>query len=239
MKKVVERERNKNYYRVLHVPIWIWVFWVLPGHLTAALYAHGPDRRHWIWLAIVAAFCTWRGYAGRLPGCEQRPYITHYGEPKPNLWYRVVCYTAAWIDLLAPFIINLAGLLINFVTGKWVINSLYVQLYYVLAAAIVIATVLDFTPRARRSTRNEGVEKGWFYVAIWTVVPTQLASWAMWRLGRFFTVSPQGLDHLRLATFLIVAGIFFTLGLLGKLPRTQRHYVPEGVISDMPVSAGA
>ena len=25
MKKVVEREKNKNYYRVLHVPIWIWV----------------------------------------------------------------------------------------------------------------------------------------------------------------------------------------------------------------------
>ena len=39
MKKVVEREKNKNYYRVLHVPIWIWVFWILPGHLTAALYA--------------------------------------------------------------------------------------------------------------------------------------------------------------------------------------------------------
>ncbi len=52
MKKVVEREKNKNYYRVLHVPIWIWVFWILPGHLTADLYAHGPDRRHWIWLAI-------------------------------------------------------------------------------------------------------------------------------------------------------------------------------------------
>jgi hypothetical protein len=61
----------------------------------------------------------------------------------------------------------------------------------------------------------------------------------MWRLGKFFTVSPQGLDHLRLATFLIVAAIFFTLGWMGKLPRSQRYYIPEGVISDMPVSAGA
>ena len=57
MKKVVEREKNKNYYRVFHVPIWIWVFWILPGHLTADLYAHGPDRRHWIWLAIVTSVC--------------------------------------------------------------------------------------------------------------------------------------------------------------------------------------
>jgi hypothetical protein len=228
MKKVVERERNKNYYRVLHVPLWIWVFWILPGHLT--------DRRHWIWLAIVTGVCAWRGFAGRLPGCEPRPYITHYGEPKPNLWYRVVCYTAAWIDLLVPFTINLIGLLINFITGKWIINHLYVRIYYILAVVVLMATVLDFTPRTRRSTRNEGAEKGWFYVAIWTVVPTQLAGWAMWRLGKYFDLSPGSLDHLRLATFLLVAGAFFTAGLLGRLPRTQRYHVPEGVISDMPVS---
>jgi len=239
MKKVVERERNKNYYRVLHVPIWIWVFWVLPGHLTADLYAHGPDRRHWIWLAIVIAVCAWRGYAGRLPGCEPRPYITHYGEPKPNLWYRVVCYTAAWIDLLVPFAINLLGLLIHFFTGKWRINNLFSSLYYVLAALVVASTALDFTPRTRRSTRNEGAEKGWFYIAIWTVVPTQLAGWAMWRMGKFFDLTPDVLGNLRLAAFLVVAGAFFALGLMGKLPRTQRYYIPEGVISDMPVSAGA
>jgi hypothetical protein len=239
MKKVVERERNKNYYRVLHVPIWIWAFWILPGHLTADLYAHGPDRRHWSWLAIVTAVCAWRGFAGRLPGAEPRPYITHYGEDKPNLWYRVVCYTTAWIALLVPFSINLIGMVTNFVTGRWVISALYVRVYYVLAAAVVLATVLDVTPRARRSTRGEGAEKGWFYVAVWTVVPTQLASWALWRLGRFFDLSAASLDHLRLATFLIVAGVFFALGCLGKLPRTERYHVPVGTISDVKVSAGA
>jgi len=238
MKKVVERTGNKNYYRVLHVPIWIWVFWILPGHLTADLYAHGPDRRHWVWLAIVTAICAWRGFAGRLPGGEPRPYITHYGEPKPNLGYRVVCYTAAWIDLLVPFTINLLGLVINFFTGQWLINSLYSKLYYVLAAAVVSATALNYTPRAGRSTRNEGAEKGWFYVAIWTVVPTQLAGWVMWRMGKFLDLSPERLGHLRLVTFLIVAGAFFALGLLGKLPRTERYHIPEGVISDVPVSAG-
>ena len=238
MKKVVERERNKRYYRALHVPIWIWAFWVLPGHLTAALYAQGPDRRHWAWLAIVAAVCAWRGFVRRLPGAEERPYVTHYGEEKPNLWYRVVCYTTAWIDLLVPFSINLIGLAINLFTGRWVINDLYARLYYPLAAVVVLATILNFTPRARRSTRGEGAEKGWFYVTVWTVVPTQLASWAMWRLGRFF-LSPSSLDHLRLATFLIVAGLFFGLGLLGKLPRSERYHVPVGTISDVEVSAGA
>ena len=137
---------------VLHVPIWIWVFWILPGHLTAPLYAHGPDRRHWIWLAIVTAVCIWRGFVGRLPGGEERPYITHYGEEKPNLWYRVICYTSAWIDLLVPFTINLVGLVINVVAGKYQIDVLYSNLYYVLAGLIVLGTVFDITPRARRST---------------------------------------------------------------------------------------
>jgi hypothetical protein len=239
MKKVVERERNKNYYRVLHVPIWIWAFWILPGHLTADLYEHGPDRRHWIWLAIVTVICAWRGYVGRLPGAEPRPYITHYGEDKPNLWYRVICYTTAWIDLLVPFTINLLGLLIYFFTGRYPITSMYRNVYYVLAAAVILATVLNDTPRARRSTRGEGEEKGWFYVAVWMVVPTQLAGWAMWRLGRFFDISSVTLGELRLATFLVVAGAFFLLGYFGKLPRTQRYYIPEGTISDIEVSAGA
>ena len=240
MKKVVERERNKNYYRVLHVPIWIWAFWVLPGHLTASLYAHGPDRRHWLWLGIVTVVCVWRGLAGKLPGAEPRPYITHYGEDKPNLWYRMVCYTTAWIDLLVPFTINLTGLVINFLTGKWVIDSLYVKLYYVLAAMIVIATVLNITPRARRSTAGEGAEKGWFYLAIWMVVPTQAAAWAMWRLGRFFDMPKSTLDHARLITFLTVAGALFLLGYMEKLPRTERYHADDDAAGfDLQISAEA
>src|SRR5260370_24705774 len=186
MKKGVEGEGNKTYYRVLHVPMWIGAFWILRGHLTAALYAHGPDRRHWMWLAVVTAVCVWRGFVGRLPGAEPRPYITHYGEEKPNLWYRVVCYTTAWIDLLVPFTINLIVLALNFLPGRCMINSLYSKLYYILAAVVVLATILDFTPRARRSTRGEGAEKDWFYVPVRTVVPPQLAIWATSRLSTFF-----------------------------------------------------
>lgn len=228
MKRVVERGRNKTYYRILHVPLWIWVFWILPGNLTADLYAHGFDRRHWIWLAIVVVVCAWRGFAGRLPGVEPRPYITHYGEDKLNLWYRVICYTAAWIDLLVPFSINLAGLVIYLFIGRWIIGTLYVKIYYVLAALVILATALDLTPRARRSTSNEGVEKGWFYVAVWTVVPTQLAGWAMWRLGKHFALSVSTLNEFRLLSFLVVAAIFLALGLLGKLPRTKRYYLSAG-----------
>jgi hypothetical protein len=227
MKQVVTRERNKGYYRVLHIPIWVWVFWVLPGNLTSDLYQHGPDRRHWIWLAIVVAVCAWRGALGRLPGVEPRPYITHYGSDTPNLGYRVVCYTAAWIDLLVPYTLNLLGLVIANITGRWMVPQLYTWLYYPLMIAIVVATALNWTPRARRSTRNEGAEKAWFYVAIWTVVPCQVAGWAMWRLGPRFGFEGTSLTHARLATFVIVSAALFTITYLGLLPRTQRYYVTE------------
>src|SRR5260221_6499585 len=112
MKQVVERARNKTYYRVLHVPIWIWAFWILPGHLTAALYAHGPDRRHWIWLAVVTAVCIWRGFAGYLPGGEPQPYLTHYGDAKRDRLYRVPWYSAPPVRLLLAISIVLVGLAI-------------------------------------------------------------------------------------------------------------------------------
>ena len=124
---------------MLHLPIWIWVFFVLPGHLTYDLYLHGPDRRHGIWLAIVVAVCIWRGFAGRLPGVEPQPYIRYYGEDQPNLPYRMVCYTAAWIDLIVPFALNLIGLMLSVITGKWLLADLYAYLYYPLALAIVLA----------------------------------------------------------------------------------------------------
>ena len=227
MKRAVERERNKTYYRALHVPLWIWVFFILPGNLTYALYAKGPDARHQWWLAVVVAVCAWRAYVGRLPGCEFQPYVTHWGVDQPNLWYRVVCYTAAWIDLLVPFTLNALGLVLAVATGQWRLADLYRWLYYPLAAAIVLATVFDATPRARRSTRNEGAERAWFYVAAWTVVPSQLAAWAAWRLGWRMGLEPAPLAWVRFTAFFSVAILVAWRGIAERLPRTGR-YVETG-----------
>lgn len=222
-KRIVARERNKGYYRLLHWPIWVWVFFVLPGHLTHELFLRGPNRQHGIWLALVAAVTAWRAWQGRLPGCEFQPYVTHYGVHQPNLWYRVVCYTAAWIDLLAPVALNGIGLAVASVTGEWILDRLYAWLYYPVALAIVLATALDFTPRARRSTRDEGAERAWFYVAIWTVVPTQLVAWAAWRLGGQLGLEGTELAQFRLAAFLVCVSLFVVLGVKGILPRTSRY----------------
>jgi hypothetical protein len=229
MKKVVERERNKTYYRVLHLPIWLWVFWILPGYpLTHDLFARGPDRRHWLWLAAIAVVLAWRGWLGRLPGVEHQPYITHWGAHAPNLGYRVVCYTAAWIALVVPFALNAIGIVIASFTGWWMMYELYLYLYYPLALAIVLGTWLDLTPRAKRSTRYEGAERAWFYVAIWTVVPAQLAGWAAWRLGGRWGFEGLDLARIRLVVFLAVTLFFFLFGWRGWLPRTARYHFAEG-----------
>jgi hypothetical protein len=235
MKQAVFRERNKRYYRVLHVPIWLWVFWVLPGNLTSDLFAHGPDYRHWVWLTIIVVVCAWRGFVGRLPGCESEPYIRFYGIDQPNLPYRVVCYTAAWIDALVPFTLNMLGMMIAVATGKWMVRQLYDWLYYPLALAVVLATALDWTPRAKRSTKFEGEERAWFYTALWTIVPAQVAGWAMWRLGGHIAFTAPQLAWARLTVTTLVGILMFVLAFRQRLPRTQR-YRGDGTI---PAAAGA
>ncbi len=76
-----------------------------------------------------------------------------------TLRYRVVCYTAAWIDLIVPYALNLIGLIVASVNGRWLLKELYQYGYYPLALAVVLATVFDWTPRARRDTFGEGVER--------------------------------------------------------------------------------
>jgi hypothetical protein len=222
-KKVVHRERNKHYYRLLHLPIWVFVFFVLPGPLTFDLYSHGPDARHWWWLSLVFAVCAWRGLAGRLPGVERQPYITHFGLDQRNLAYRVICYTAVWIDLFVPFALNAIGLVVGAITGSWILGDLYLWLYYPLALVVVATAWLDLLPRTRRSTAHEGVERAWFYVAIWIVVPSQLTAWVMWRLASRLGLTGIALAQARLVAFAAVVGIFTWLGVTGRLPRTARH----------------
>jgi hypothetical protein len=49
----------------------------------------------------------------------------------------------------------------------------------------------------------------------------------MWRVGSRFGLSGSALDHARLITFLIFAGVFFALGAMGKLPRSARYRLAQ------------
>ena len=104
------RSRNKLYYRVLHWPIWIFVFLIAPGPLTFDLIERGFrfDAPALAWLAVVLTGTAVAGVRGRLPGCEPRPYIIRFTEDRPNPLYRRICYTMAWSEAITFAVLNIA-----------------------------------------------------------------------------------------------------------------------------------
>jgi len=47
------RTRNKLYYRFNHWPIWVFVFFLIPGPMTFDLFAHGFHSGMALWLVAV------------------------------------------------------------------------------------------------------------------------------------------------------------------------------------------
>ena len=80
------RQHNKGYYRVLHWPIWIWVFFLTPGPLTFSLFAHGFSWANSAWLVAVLIGTGIAGLYGQMPGVEPRPYILRFDETSPILF---------------------------------------------------------------------------------------------------------------------------------------------------------
>src|SRR6187397_3447135 len=130
------RTRNKLYYRVNHWPIWIFVFFIAPGPLTFDLFERGFDSRMLIWLGLVLIGTAIAGLRGRLPGCEPRPYIIRFTEDRPNPLYRRVCYTAAWGEVVAFAVLNIAGLAYAAVTGEWRLKQMYEVAYFPIAGTV-------------------------------------------------------------------------------------------------------
>ncbi len=219
------RERNKPYYRLAHWPIWIWVFFLLPGPLTFSLFAHGFSRGNSIWLAIVLLGTGIAGLSAQLPGVEPRPYILRFDEDRPNPTYRKVCYTFAWNAVLSFALLNLSGLVIAAVTGKWYLKQIYRDAYFPLCAAILLLGAAGQLPRVGRSTKGEGTERRYFYGSVWAVTTAQTLLLVLWKaLPETRTGS--------LVKLIVFAGALALMGTLasrGVLPRT-RPILPGEVI---------
>jgi hypothetical protein len=222
------RERNKRYYRLLHWPIWIWVFFLAPGPLTFDLFAHGPSLRNLAWLLCVLFGTGIAGLFGQLPGVEPRPYILRFCEDKPNPLYRRVCYTFTWNALLNFALLNLTGLLIAAVTGAWHLKQIYVRAYFPVLLAIVCLGAVGWLPRAGRSTKNEGIERRYFYCAVWSIPLAQVLLLILWKaLPR-----THAADLAKLAAFLLVLVSFGSVAALGVLPRTRPILPGELIVAD-------
>jgi len=222
------RDRNKLYYRFLHWPIWIFVFFIAPGPLTFDLFERGFDRRMGGWLAVVLIGTGIAGLRGRLPGVEPKPYIIRFTEDRPNPLYRRVCYTLAWSEAATFAALNIAGLVIALVTGQWFLKQIYRYAYFPLAGTFWVLGALGRLPRVKPSTKGEGTERRFFYGTVWAVSIAQPVLWLLWAI----LPHTWAADLVRLAVFVGVLTFVGDLAYRGKLPRTRPIVPGEWAISD-------
>ncbi len=221
------RTRNKGYYRVLHWPIWIWVFFLTPGPLTFSLFAHGFSWANSLWLAVVLVGTGIGGLYGQMPGCEPAPYILRFDEDKPNPLYRKVCYTFAWNAVLNFALLNLAGLVIATVTGVWTMKQLYQYAYFPLCATILLLGILGKLPRVGRSTKGEGIERRYFYGSVWSVTIAQTLLLVLWKT---LPLTRTG-SFIKLVIYAATLAMMGVAAYKGLLPRT-RPILPGEVMVD-------
>jgi cation transport ATPase len=222
------RHRNKTYYRVLHWPIWIFVFFIAPGPLTFDLFERGFDERLLAWLVVVLLGTAIAGLRGRLPGCEPAPYIIRFTEDRPNPLYRRVCYTTAWGEVVAFAVLNTVGLAWAVLSGEWVLKQMYLTAYFPIAGTVWLLGALGHLPRVKTSTQGEGHERRYFYGSVWAVIIAQPVLWTMWKV----LPATRAGDLIKLAVFVGILAFVARLARLGMLPRTRPIVPGELAISD-------
>ena len=222
------RQRNKISYRIAHWPIWIWVFGLAPGPLTFRVFSGSAGMANLAWMFLVLAVTGAAGLRGQLPGVEPRPYILRFDEDRPNPLYRRVCYTFAWNALISFAFINLLGLVTASCLGVWRVKQLYTWGYGPLCALVVLAGAAGVLPRAGFSTKSEGIERRYFYTAVWSVTAAQTLLLILWKVLPL----SRSTALLKLAVFTgTILGLGYA-GLRGLLPRTRPIVAGEMLIAD-------
>ncbi len=222
------RHRNKGYYRLLHWPIWIFVFFIAPGPLTFDLFEQGFDSRLLAWLSVVLVGTGIAGLRGRLPGCEPAPYIIRFTEDRPNPLYRRVCYTTAWGEVVAFALLNIAGLAYAAAMGEWRLKQMYSVAYFPIAGTVWMLGALGRLPRVKPSTQGEGHERRYFYGSVWAVTIAQPVLWLLWKSVPGGRVG----DAVKLAVFVGILTAIGHMARLGLLPRTRPIVPGELAVSD-------
>ena len=222
------RHRNKGYYRVLHWPIWVFVFFIAPGPLTFDLFERGFDARLLAGLTLVTVATGIAGIRGRLPGCEAAPYIIRFTDDRPNPLYRRVCYTTAWGEVIAFAVLNIAGLAYAVFTGEWRLKQMYETAYFPIAGTIWVLGASGLLPRVKPSTQGEGHERRYFYGSVWAVTIGQPILWVLWKT----LPATRAGDAVKLSAFVGVLLIVGQMSRLGLLPRTRPIVPGELAVSD-------
>ena len=222
------RARNKLHYRFNHWPIWITVFFLVPGPLTFDLFERGFDWRMALWLGCVLLGTGIAGVRGKLPGCEAAPYIIRFTEDKPNPLYRRICYTFAWGAVISYAVLNLAGLITALATGKWMLKQIYQYAYFPLVGTVWLLGLLGKLPRVLPSTKGEGHERRYFYGSVWAVCVAQPVVGLLW----VWLPKTTETTWLKLIVFVGILAFMGTLAYFGRLPRTAPIVPGQLAVSD-------
>lgn len=222
------RVRNKVGYRLAHWPIWIWVFFIVPGPITADLFAHGANGLMFAWLGVVLVGTGIAGFFGKLPGVEPAPYILRFSEDRPNPLYRRVCYTVAWSDTVVFVLLNIGACVDAIIHGVWRTSDIYLTWYFPLAAVMLALGALGRLPRVKASTQGEGHERRYFYGSVWAACIAQPILWLLWKV----LPHSRSFDVLKLVIFISVLAYVGNLARRGLLPRTRPILPGEIAVSD-------
>jgi hypothetical protein len=222
------RVRNKLHYRINHWPIWITVFFLVPGPLTFDLIERGFDWRMAAWLGLVLFGTGIAGLYGSLPGCEAAPYIIRFTEDKPNPLYRRICYTFAWGAVISYAVLNITGLVVAITTGRWMLKQIYQYAYFPLAGTVWLLGFMGKLPRVLPSTKGEGHERRYFYGSVWAVSVAQPVLGLLWA----WLPKNQATNAMKLIVFLGILAGMGTLAYFGRLPRTAPIVPGQLAVSD-------
>lgn len=222
------RTRNTPIYRTAHWPIWIFVFFLAPGPMTFDLFAGRANRWNSLWLVAVLIGTGIAGLRGRLPGAEPGPYILRFTEDRPNPLYRRVCYTFGWNAAVNFALMNLLGLAVAVLTGRWYMQQIYARVYWPVLLLLLLLGLVGVLPRVRRSTKGEGWERRYFYGTVWAVTAAQVVLLMLWKsLPR-----SHRSDVLELAVYGAVLAAMGAAAVAGLLPRTRPILPGELIVAD-------
>jgi hypothetical protein len=83
-------------------------------------------------------------------------------------------------------------------------------------------------PRVKRSTQGEGIERRYFYGAVWSISFSQMLLLIMWKS----LPKTHWADILKLCVFALSLLSFGTAAALGLLPRTRPILPGEVIVAD-------